>query len=304
MNIKSSNEPLVSVIINCFNGAKYLNNAIESVINQSYKNWEIIFWDNCSTDKSAEIFNNYNDKRLNYYCAESHSNILYKAKNYALKKAKGEFIAFLDVDDWWTVDKLEKQIPLFKNSETGLVYGNRWIYFEKKKKKKIFRKKKLPTGMILKDLLNDYVIGSATYVIRKKILENSYYNFNDNFHIIGDFDLSIRISSRWRIDCIQSPIAFVRIHDKNESLLKRSLEITEMKVWYKAMKKNTFFSNIDELDQIKFFFLYLETMEFILNHNLKKSFFKVIEYPFCLKKIKLLIALLLPKFIIKKIKNY
>ena len=66
MNIKTNNEPLISIIINCFNGEKYLSNAIESVINQTYKNWEIIFWDNCSTDKSAEIFNNYKDERLNY----------------------------------------------------------------------------------------------------------------------------------------------------------------------------------------------------------------------------------------------
>ena len=158
--------------------------------------------------------------------------------------------------------------------------------------------------MILKDLLNDYVVGSATYVIRKKVLENLHYNFNDNFHIIGDFDLSIRISSKWKVDCVQNPIAFVRIHDKNESLLKKNLEISEMKIWYEEMKKNSVFSSLQELEQIKKNFLYLETMEFILSSDFKKSFFKVIEYPFCLKKIKLLIALLLPKSAVKKLKNY
>ena len=70
------NEPLVSVIMNCFNGEEYLREAVNSVIKQNYKNWEIIFWDNQSTDKSAEIFKSYKDKRLKYYYASSHIGIL------------------------------------------------------------------------------------------------------------------------------------------------------------------------------------------------------------------------------------
>ena len=61
------NKLLVSVIVNCFNGEKYLSETIESVISQNYTNWELIFWDNISTDLSAEIFNKYNDRRLKYF---------------------------------------------------------------------------------------------------------------------------------------------------------------------------------------------------------------------------------------------
>ena len=89
-----SNEPLVSIIINCFNGEKYLRKCIESVISQTYKNWEIIFWDNKSSDRSAQIFKSYKDTRLKYYIADNHSSILYQARNYALDKVSGEFIAF------------------------------------------------------------------------------------------------------------------------------------------------------------------------------------------------------------------
>ena len=126
MSGRHNNQPLVSVIMNCFNGEKYLRGAIDSVISQTYKNWEIIFWDNQSNDKSAKIFKDYKDDRLKYYCADSHIEILYRARNYALKKANGEFIAFLDVDDWWLPEKLEKQIPLFNDPDVGLVYGNVW----------------------------------------------------------------------------------------------------------------------------------------------------------------------------------
>ena len=137
MSGRHNNQPLVSVIMNCFNGEKYLRDAIDSVILQTYRNWEIIFWDNQSNDKSAKIFKDYKDGRLKYYLAASHIEILYKARNYALKKANGEFIAFLDVDDWWLPEKLEKQIPLFDDPEVGLVYGNVWCFLKKQIKKNL-----------------------------------------------------------------------------------------------------------------------------------------------------------------------
>ena len=63
----SKNIPLVSILMNCFNGEKYLQEALDSVVNQTYKNWELIFWDNQSNDRSAEIFKKYKDKRMFYY---------------------------------------------------------------------------------------------------------------------------------------------------------------------------------------------------------------------------------------------
>ena len=77
--------------------------------------------------------------------------------------------------------------------------------------------------MILNELLSDYVIRSATIIIRKKSLESLEYYFNDHFHIIGDFDLSMRIAAKSKLNCVQSPIAFGRIHEKNESLLNKDV---------------------------------------------------------------------------------
>jgi len=299
-----SDQSLVSVIINCFNGDKYLHKALNSVVAQTYKNWEIIFWDNQSVDKSAEIFKSYKDVRFKYYYAPKHSKILYEAKNYALAKAKGDFFAFLDVDDWWIPNKLEKQIPLFSDPKVGVVYGNFWNFYEKQNKTKIFKKKTLPTGMALKDLLRDYPIGSPTYVIRKKSMEKLNYHFNNHLHIIGEFDLIVRLSVVWKVNCVQDPVAHARIHEKNIKYLNRSLEIDELKMWYDKMKENPIFSSLNELSQIKKKYMYLEAMETILGEGFRKSFFKVLQYPFCFKKLKLIIALLLPKFAVKKIKTY
>ena len=301
---RNRDKPLISIIMNCYNGEKYLHKCLNSVLKQTYKNWEIIFWDNQSNDKSAKIFKDYKDDRLKYYCADSHIEILYRARNYALKKANGEFIAFLDVDDWWLPEKLEKQIPLFDDPNVGLVYGNVRLFFEKKNKKKIYKKGNLPTGKILNELLNDYVIGSPTYVIRKKSLENLEYCFNDDFHIIGDFDINIRLAAKWKVQCVQSAVAFARIHGKNLSLLHSEKGIHELKAWFKLMKNDQLISSQNNFNKVLLMACYLETMHSIMENGFVKSFLMVAKYPFCFNKIKLILALLLPKFLLKEIKNY
>ena len=93
MNTKSNNRPLVSIIMNCYNGEVYLYESIKSVLSQTYENWELIFWDNQSSDLSKKIFENFQDKRLKYYYAQEHTT-LYRARDLAIKKSNGEFIAF------------------------------------------------------------------------------------------------------------------------------------------------------------------------------------------------------------------
>jgi len=114
MSRQFNNQPLVSIIMNCYNGEAYLHESIKSILSQTYKNWELIFWDNKSEDKSAEIFKSYDDKRFQYFYANEHTS-LYKARNLAIEKSKGDFISFLDTDDLWDKDKLELQIPYFNN---------------------------------------------------------------------------------------------------------------------------------------------------------------------------------------------
>ena len=87
---------LVSIVVNCYNGDKYLKKNLESIQGQKYKNWELIFWDNFSTDKSKEIFKSFEDKRFKYYSAHEHTS-LSKARNLAISECKGDFIAFSSI---------------------------------------------------------------------------------------------------------------------------------------------------------------------------------------------------------------
>ena len=162
----------------------------------------------------------------------------------------------------------------------------------------------MPTGKILNELLNDYVIGSATYVVRKKSLESLEYCFNDDFHIIGDFDINVRLSAKWQVKCVQSAVAFARIHDKNLSSLHREKEIHELKVWFKLMKNNQLISSQNNFNKVLLMAYYLETMQSIMENRFAKNFLMVVKYPFCFNKIKLILALLLPKLLLRKIKNY
>src|SRR5205085_2533899 len=92
-----ASRPTVSVIMNCFNGERWLREAIDSVFEQSYQDWEIVFWDNCSTDASAEIARGYGD-RVRYFGAETRTS-LGAARSLALQRARGEYIGYLDCDD-------------------------------------------------------------------------------------------------------------------------------------------------------------------------------------------------------------
>ncbi len=137
------NKPLVSIVVNCFNGEKYLDIAIKSILNQKYKNWEVIFFDNNSTDKSYYILRKYKDRRIKYFKSKK-TYPLYKARNLAIKKARGELISFLDTDDWWVKNKLSKQIKVFlKDKNTDVLYSNVYLYNEKKKSKKNFYQRKI-----------------------------------------------------------------------------------------------------------------------------------------------------------------
>ena len=235
--MKSNNEPLVSVIMNCYNGQKYLEESIESVLSQTYKNWELIFWDNQSADKSAEIFKLYKDKRLKYFLSKEHTT-LYKARNLAIEKSSGDFIAFLDTDDLWHERKLEMQMGYFNNGKVGLVFSNFWLLKKNSKTKKLATKRKLPRGYMYKEILKEYNVAILTAMIRKSYYFKLEKKFDERFSFVGDFDLFLRLSKICIFESIQKPLAFYRLHGKNFSTLNKKKEVEELEMWLEENKSN------------------------------------------------------------------
>ena len=207
--------PIVSVIMNCFNGEKYLREAIESVYIQIYTNWEIIFWDNASTDQSAEIAKNYDD-RLRYFKGEK-TVTLGCARNLAIEQAKGEYIAFLDCDDIWLPEKLERQIPLFKNSQVGLVYCDVIQFNHRGYAKPKYGKYSPPQGEVFEAILMNNFLCMSTVVLRSEVMKKYQEWFDPLFTVIEDTDLFVRVSRNWEVAYVPFLGCKYRMHENSES---------------------------------------------------------------------------------------
>lgn len=211
--------PRVSIIMNCLNGERYLRKAIDSIYAQSYKDWEIIFFDNASSDNSALIAKSYDDK-LRYFFSD-HVLPLGEARNRAMEHADGEFIGFLDCDDLWVKRKIEKQLTLFeKNGNTGLVFGDAMLFFQTDGTCADFFEyngMKPQRGNILGHLLNSYFIPMPTVMLRRSALGPVDEWFDSSFEHATDYDLFLRLASRWECDYVNEVMAIYRIHDSATS---------------------------------------------------------------------------------------
>jgi len=297
VNKTHSDQPLVSIIINCYNGGDYLKECIESVLFQTYKNWEIIFWDNQSTDNSKVIFQSFKDERLKYFYAEKHTS-LYKARNLAIKKSKGELIAFIDTDDLWEKNKLELQVPLFINPKISLVYSNLWIIKKNLSKKKIFIKTKSASGYIYEKLLDKYNVGIITTIFRKNILNNLSNFFDERFSIIGDFDFFLKLSKLHYFHYISTPLAYYRIHEKNYSSIFSGKEMEEFELWLDENKKHIDYKKLSKMHKrLKI----RKLLNFKFKRDYKNCYKILLENCKSMSALKMLVIILTPLFILRKI---
>lgn len=207
--------PKVSVIINCLNGSKYLREAIDSVYAQTYKDWEIIFWDNASTDNSAEIAKSY-DSKLRYFKGEQ-TVPLGHARNLAIENAGGDYIAFLDCDDLWMPQKIEKQISLFNDAQIGLVYSDAIYFNEEGHNIRLYQSRPYYTGKCFAQLLTDYFLCMQTVIIRKNVLNTLTDRFDTEFNLIEEVDLFTRIGYTWKLEMVNEPLAKWRVHSSSST---------------------------------------------------------------------------------------
>lgn len=297
------NNFLISVIINSHNGEKFIESSINSVLNQSYQNFEIIFFDNASTDKTKIKVENFSNlyKKIKYYKVENKVK-LYKARNLAIEKSSGELISFLDVDDFWFKHKLRFQHELFKlNPKLGICYSNYIIYNYIKKTKKVVLKK-FPKGFVFNDLIKNNFINMSTLMIRRDSLRHLDYIFNENYEIIGDYDLTLRLSRYVFTQGISRPLSIYRWHGENLSIKKR-LNIIELLNWYNKNKKNKIVSQEKNINFMRNYIIYLIIRYYVSQYKKKRALINLYKIKnfrlFCLS----LFFIVCPQFIFKKITN-
>ena len=294
--------PKVSIIMNCFNGEKYLEEAIRSAINQTYTNWEIIFWDNLSKDNSKDIFMSFQDTRLSYYLAEKHTP-LYEARNLAIGKAKGEILAFLDVDDYWKENKLEEQVPLFEDSSVGFACSNYEVQHDLKNKSWVVFKNDIPSGLVTDQLLASYFIGLLTLMIRREAYDSLEYGFDPLFNVMGDLDMTIRLSMEWKLGTSQKVLAVCRKHGNNALVQQRDKHINELEYWIDKANKEEKIKSRRSFYKLQEVLKYQKIIFYLHERDYKTAFLQFKLMSFGVKKFRALIAILMPIKLLRILKK-
>ncbi|MDD5240756.1 MAG: glycosyltransferase [Sulfuricella sp.] len=212
-----SSEPLVSVIMNCLNCERYLHEAIDSVYAQTYSNWEIVFYDNASSDSSAGIAQCH-DSRLRYVRGDA-TIPLGAARNEAISRAQGDLVAFLDCDDRWLPDKLERQVALFaKHPDVDFAYGNFFFTRPGNDRMHLGFRRKQPQGHVFGKFLIYFPVNLQTVMIRKSVLDKLPELFDANLNLAEDYDLFLRLLYTARAAYMDQPLAVYRMHSGMSSI--------------------------------------------------------------------------------------
>ncbi len=233
----------VSVIIPVYNGEKYLNEAIESVLNQTYTNYEIIVVDDGSTDSSKQILGPYFEKIK--YIYQNNQGVA-AARNKGLEMATGEYIAFLDQDDYWIKNKLEMQLKGFQNSSKPTIIHSGWYRIDPENKIKGTMKpwEKIPLLNLKNWLWWKPVLLGAMMFRREAILQVG--GLDHNLTQVCDLDLIFRLTlAGYETKWLEEITLYYREHDGNDSLntIVQSRESMEV--------LDKFFSQSNLSDEVK-----------------------------------------------------
>jgi len=188
-----------SVVIPTYNRASFIGKSLGSVLKQSYPHFEVIVADDGSDDDTANIVSNHDDKRVRYLYHPNHG-VSY-ARNRALEISRGEFIAFLDSDDRWTGDKLERTADNIMASPGIKIFHTEEIWFKNGKLLPQKDKHTKPTGYVYKNALPLCCISISTAVIHREVFDKTGL-FDENLEACEDYDFWLRATSRYEVKLI------------------------------------------------------------------------------------------------------
>ena len=274
-------DPLISVIINCKNGEKYLFESVNSVLNQSYENFEIIFFDNNSEDKSKEIIESFQTDKIKYFYSDQNL-LLGEARNLALSKASGEYITFLDTDDIYFKERLFTQLLAMQQENYEVSYSG---YVEINKKGEYLKTilPRIRSGNIFEKTLKRYNVNLQTIMLKKELIDKLkvYFDKSLNFSEDGDFFLNIIINEPVLV--LRKPLIKYRIHPDQDTRKKYNLVAKEFKITLNKLKLNYPEKYIEYKKAFNFAFIkltYFEFLDILINGKLESSLEKISKIKF------------------------
>lgn len=244
---------LVSIITPVYNAEKYVSKCIDSVIGQTYSNWEHILVDDCSSDDSTRIINEFalKDNRVKLF-RQDHNGGAGLARNRAIQESSGRFIAFLDCDDYWHHLKLEKQVNFMINNNYSFTYTDYYIIHKEEKQPKY--RIKAPAKVNYNKMLDNDYIGCLTAIYDAKSLGKNYM---PKIRKRQDWVLWLNILKK--VDyayCFQEPLAYYRVGDDSLSKNKFKLLKHNFNVYYRELKFTFLKSIIMMVNFLVHYFIY------------------------------------------------
>ena len=218
--------PRVSVVIPCFNGERFVRGAVESVLSQTYRELEVVVVDDGSSDGSRAVVRDLmSDPRVNLVTHDSNRGIP-SARNSGVAASRGEYVAFLDQDDEWVPEKLERQVPLLDEgpAELGLVFSDVLMVDDGGRNLGLAQGREIPSGLDrmstkerLRALFLHNFVSLISVLVRRRCLDE-VGGFDET--ITGgmdDYELCLRLFARFGARCTREPLAMHRVHDANYS---------------------------------------------------------------------------------------
>jgi len=233
----NSNSPKVSVIVTTHNRAHLLGRAVKSVLYQSYTGFELVIVDDASSDNTEEIVRGFDDKRI-VYIRHGEEMGGPAARNTGIRSARGEYVAFLDDDDEWLPEKLERQVEKMESSpaDVGLIYTG-FVLVDDLKKKRERMVYPVYRGDLRGQLLRGSTIGSVSKVlVRKKCFEKAGF-FDENLKSCQDWDMWKRISDHYTMDFVREPLTRIHAHERQISTDITSLILGRTSMIKKHMRE-------------------------------------------------------------------
>jgi glycosyltransferase involved in cell wall biosynthesis len=204
--------PTVSVIIHTFNNEKFIAETVESVLRQTYNDYEIVVVDDGSEDGTRDALLPYMQE-IRYHYKENGG--IASAKNAGISLSNSEFIAFLDHDDLWVPDKLKIQMEHFNsNPQIGLVYA-KYTSFRNDKELRT-KPEKGYSGWIFKELLSKSFIQTSTVVVKRECLD-AVGPYDESFTLGDEYDMFLRVAKRFQCGFVDKELTRYRVHDRNAS---------------------------------------------------------------------------------------
>ncbi len=232
----TKNNPLISVIIPTFNRYELTKEAVASVLNQSYKSFEIILVDDGSNDNTEKLSKIPGIK----YIKQKHTGFPGQARNMGVKASSGEYLAFLDSDDIYKEEKLLKQISFFKENSEILICHTREIWQRGDKIVSQVKQKHRREGDIFKDALVKCIIGPSTVMLEKRLFADIGM-FNPDLEIAEDYELWLRICNKHKIGYIDEPLIVKRDGNWDQLSWKyKQIEIFRIKALLLNIKNRVF----------------------------------------------------------------